>query len=61
MDRDVLRGLLQQVREGAVDIDAALERMRHLHPSVWKQAILHIESDGATVGGARVRSADSSR
>jgi NCAIR mutase (PurE)-related protein len=30
MDREHLRGLLQQVREGAVDIDAALDRMRHL-------------------------------
>ena len=30
MDRDHLRGLLEQVREGAVDVDAALERMRHL-------------------------------
>jgi pyridinium-3,5-biscarboxylic acid mononucleotide synthase len=30
MDRDRLRGLLEQVREGAVDVDSALERMRHL-------------------------------
>jgi len=30
MDQDQLRGLLEQVRAGAVDIDAALERMRHL-------------------------------
>ncbi|MBV8846439.1 MAG: nickel pincer cofactor biosynthesis protein LarB [Bryobacterales bacterium] len=30
MDRDQLRGLLEQVRAGVVDIDAAVERMRHL-------------------------------
>src|SRR5580700_2791308 len=30
MDQDHLRTLLEQVRAGAVDIDAALERMRHL-------------------------------
>src|SRR6266849_11033941 len=30
MDQDQLRGLLDQVRTGAVDIDAAVERMRHL-------------------------------
>src|SRR5215468_9153971 len=30
MDRDQLRGLLDQVRSGAVEVDAALERMRHL-------------------------------
>lgn len=30
MDQDQLRGLLDQVRTGAVDIDAALERLRHL-------------------------------
>jgi len=30
MDQDQLRHLLEQVRAGAVDIDAALERMRHL-------------------------------
>jgi NCAIR mutase (PurE)-related protein len=30
MDQDQLRRLLEQVRAGAVDIDAALERMRHL-------------------------------
>jgi len=30
MDRDHLRSLLEQVRVGAVDVDAALERMRHL-------------------------------
>ena len=30
MDRDHLRGLLEEVRKGAVDVDAALERMRHL-------------------------------
>jgi pyridinium-3,5-biscarboxylic acid mononucleotide synthase len=30
MDQDHLRTLLEQVREGAVDIDAALERLRHL-------------------------------
>ena len=30
MDRDRLRSLLEQVRAGAVDVDAALERMRHL-------------------------------
>src|SRR6516165_10370481 len=30
MDRDHLRELLEQVREGAVDVDAAITRMRHL-------------------------------
>jgi NCAIR mutase (PurE)-related protein len=30
MDQDHLRTLLEQVRAGAVDIDAALERLRHL-------------------------------
>jgi NCAIR mutase (PurE)-related protein len=30
MDQDQLRALLEQVRGGAVDIDAALTRMRHL-------------------------------
>jgi pyridinium-3,5-biscarboxylic acid mononucleotide synthase len=30
MDRDQLKSLLEQVREGAVEIDAALERLRHL-------------------------------
>jgi len=30
MDQDVLRTLLEQVREGAVEVDAAIERMRHL-------------------------------
>ena len=30
MDQDHLRGLLEQVRAGAVDVDAAMERMRHL-------------------------------
>ena len=30
MDQDQLRGLLESVRSGAVDIDAAVERMRHL-------------------------------
>jgi len=30
MDQDQLRGLLEQVRAGAVDIDAALDRLRHL-------------------------------
>jgi NCAIR mutase (PurE)-related protein len=30
MDQDQLRGLLEQVREGAVDVDAAITRMRHL-------------------------------
>jgi NCAIR mutase (PurE)-related protein len=30
MDQDHLRALLEQVRAGAVDIDAAVERMRHL-------------------------------
>jgi len=30
MDQDHLRGLLEQVRTGAVDVDAAMERMRHL-------------------------------
>ena len=30
MDQDQLRGLFEQVRSGAVDIDAAMVRMRHL-------------------------------
>jgi NCAIR mutase (PurE)-related protein len=30
MDADDLRGLLEQVRSGAVDVDAALDRVRHL-------------------------------
>ena len=30
MDRESLRELLEQVRAGAVDVDAALERVRHL-------------------------------
>jgi NCAIR mutase (PurE)-related protein len=30
MDVDDLRGLLEQVRSGAVDVDAALDRVRHL-------------------------------
>lgn len=30
MDQNQLRSLLEQVREGAVDIDGALERLRHL-------------------------------
>lgn len=30
MDQDQLRTLLEQVRGGAVDVDAAVERMRHL-------------------------------
>jgi len=30
MDQDQLRTLLEQVRAGAVDVDAAIERMRHL-------------------------------
>ena len=30
MDQDQLRGLLEQVRAGAVGIDAALDRLRHL-------------------------------
>jgi pyridinium-3,5-biscarboxylic acid mononucleotide synthase len=30
MDQDQLRALLEQVREGAVGIDTAMERMRHL-------------------------------
>jgi NCAIR mutase (PurE)-related protein len=30
MNQDQLRGLLEQVREGAVDVDAAIERLRHL-------------------------------
>src|ERR1700712_1638773 len=30
MDQDHLRGLLEQVRAGAVDVDAAMERLRHL-------------------------------
>src|ERR1700675_3259777 len=30
MDQDHLRELLEQVRAGAVEVDAAIERMRHL-------------------------------
>src|SRR6185437_2236197 len=30
MDQNQLRALLEEVREGAVDVDAALGRMRHL-------------------------------
>jgi len=30
MDQDQLRGLLEQVHSGAVDVDSALDRMRHL-------------------------------
>jgi NCAIR mutase (PurE)-related protein len=30
MNQDQLRGLLEQVREGAVNVDAAIERLRHL-------------------------------
>ena len=30
MDQNQLRSLLEQVREGAVDVDGALERLRHL-------------------------------
>ncbi len=30
MDQDQLRGLLEQVRGGAVDVDAAIERLRHM-------------------------------
>jgi hypothetical protein len=30
MDRDALKSLLEQVREGAVNIDDAIERMRHM-------------------------------
>jgi NCAIR mutase (PurE)-related protein len=30
MNQDQLRGLLEQVREGAVDVDAALARVRHM-------------------------------
>src|SRR5881394_14596 len=30
MDQDQLRGLFEQVRTGAVDVDAALTRMRHM-------------------------------
>src|SRR4029077_10541753 len=30
MDQDQLRGLLEQVHSGAVDVDAAVDRMRHL-------------------------------
>ena len=30
MDQDQLRGLLEQVRAGAIDIDAALDRLKHL-------------------------------
>src|ERR1700730_15286215 len=30
MDQDQLRSLLSQVREGAVEVDAAIERLRHM-------------------------------
>src|SRR5215831_18646672 len=30
MDQNLLRSLLEQVRAGSVDIDAALDRLRHL-------------------------------
>ena len=30
MDRDHLRTLLEQVRAGAVEVDAALDRLRHM-------------------------------
>src|SRR5438309_10362006 len=30
MDQDQLRSLLDQVRAGAVEVDAALERLRHM-------------------------------
>src|SRR5579871_1305995 len=30
MDSDHLRGLLEQVYSGAVDVDSAMDRMRHL-------------------------------
>ena len=30
MDQDQLRGLLEQVHSGAVDMESALDRMRHL-------------------------------
>ena len=30
MDQDQLRSLFEQVRDGAVDIDAAIARMRHM-------------------------------
>jgi len=30
MDQNLLRALLEEVRAGAVDIDAALDRLRHL-------------------------------
>ena len=30
MDQDQLRALLDQVREGAIEVDAAMDRMRHL-------------------------------
>src|SRR5579863_2774992 len=30
MDQDQLRSLFEQVRDGAVDIDAAISRMRHM-------------------------------
>src|SRR5690348_4907716 len=30
MDQDQLRGLLEQVRTGTIDIDAAVDRMKHL-------------------------------
>jgi NCAIR mutase (PurE)-related protein len=35
MDQDHLRGLLEQVRAGAVDVDAAIERVRHLPFEDW--------------------------
>ena len=30
MDQEQLRGLFEQVRDGAMDIDAAMVRMRHM-------------------------------
>src|SRR5579871_2003100 len=30
MNKDQLRSLFEQVREGAVDVDAAIERLRHM-------------------------------
>ena len=30
MDQQQLRGLLEQIRAGAVDVDEAIERLRHM-------------------------------
>src|SRR5579862_591755 len=30
MDQDLLRALMEQVRSGSVDVDAAMERLRHM-------------------------------